>query len=73
MVNGDTAVNVELREMSISGNMPYDFMAETKIKWATDDDHLGPSTVEHLNVEDGFILLQQQRIRVFEVTYTPLA
>lgn len=71
-VNGDDiSATVEITELTISGNMPIDYMTETKIQWATEDDAFVTRAAPSMNDTTDVIVLQQQRIRVFEVNYTP--
>jgi hypothetical protein len=55
---------VTIEETSLTGNQPYELMVKNKIKWVTADD-VAPKTTHQ---SEG-VTLQQQRIRVFKVTY----
>lgn len=60
-INSD---QVEIVETSLTGNQPYDLMVQNKVQWKTVDD-VAKKTVPK---SEG-VTLQQQRIRVFKVTY----
>jgi len=69
--NGIAAYNVEIKEMTPTGNMEVSEMLERKIQWKTvDDDKLAPSTLSRGNDWKNLVL-EAQRIRVFNIEYTP--
>lgn len=67
------SVTIKYEEMSLTGNMKLTEMWDRKIQWKTRDDPKDgelPKTMLDYGVGD-VITLEGQRIRVFEVTYTP--
>ena len=66
LVNGYpiSANQIDIEETSLTGNQPYDFMIQNKIKWVTADD-----VASTISAEPKGVALQQQRIRVFKITY----
>jgi len=72
LMNGDLSVDVKITELTTSGNMPLEEMAASKIQWSTADDDVVTRSVRASKDTMDVIELQQQRIRVFSVTYTPL-
>lgn len=59
---------IEIFETSLTGNQPYKNMIQNKIKWTTADDTTNTKQYRLDDSIDG-VVLQQQRIRVFKVTY----
>ena len=67
MNSDDIEVAIEMIELSLSGNQPYETMTANKIHWLTVDD--GVAAPHEFVDSDDTIELQQQRIRLFQVTY----
>jgi len=59
---------VAITEKSFTGNQDYAEMWENKLKWKTVDDSV---VGNFLLTEEGFdsLVLEKQRIRVFEIEY----
>lgn len=67
LVNGDdTGFNVLITELSLTGNQLYESMAANKIHWLTAD----PAETSSVRDEYDTVALQQQRLRVFRVSYS---
>lgn len=70
-----SAQNIDITEMSITANQPYAEMASKKVQWKTLDDSTitppGQGPADEVSDDSHVVYLQQQRIRVFEVEYTP--
>jgi hypothetical protein len=64
MMNGGVQAEVEIIELSLSGNQEYSAMVANKLQWLTVD---GAGTGREASSK---IELQQQRIRVFSVAYS---
>ena len=58
-----------ITELSLTGNQPYQTMVDNKIKWTTVDDNVVSRAARAPVDTEDLIELQQQRIRVFSVTY----
>lgn len=65
--SGEQQYGYEAVEVSLTGNEQYSTMAAKKIAWATVDDTVETTPIATLDLES--VELQQQRIRVFLVTY----
>lgn len=69
MNQGQSAQNIQIDELSITANQSYQDMVDKKIKWKTvDDGYLSTESEEDIAGKSSFV---QQRIRVFEATFTP--
>lgn len=68
VVNGYAIASsqIQIEETSLTGNQLYDEMVKNKIQWSTVDDARAETS---LKPEEKGIWLQQQRIRVFKVSY----
>jgi len=60
--------SIKIEEMSVTGNQSLKSMNASKLRWLTVDDDEIPAIREDEN-STCQVLLQQQRIRVFEVTF----
>lgn len=74
LANGPEAVAATtITEMSLTGNQAYADMAANKVQWATVDDEAVVRQARVPKDTAATIELQQQRIRVFKVDYSPNA
>jgi hypothetical protein len=64
-------MDISFREVSLTGNMDIEEMLKRKIQWKTMDDHEKSSIKLSYGIQDNTIVLEAQRIRVFEISYTP--
>ena len=72
--NGANPVKVhqiDIKEKSLTGNMDLKEMLDRKIKWKTVDDDLSLGGKMTYHFDGEYVDLEPQRIRVFEVTFTP--
>jgi hypothetical protein len=62
---------IDIKEKSLTGNMDLKEMLDRKIKWKTVDDDLSLGGKMSYHFDGEYVDLEPQRIRVFEVTFTP--
>ena len=70
--NGDKSnlKDITIKEKSLTGNMDISEMRERKIQWKTKDDAKANKKIS-FSFDGEYVDLEPQRIRVFEVTFTP--
>lgn len=74
LANGpEAAAATAITEMSLTGNQAYADMAANKVQWATVDDETVVRQARLSRDTATTIEVQQQRIRVFKVDYSPKA
>ena len=62
---------LDIKEKSLTGNMDLKEMLDRKIKWKTVDDSKSTFGKISHKFDGEYVDLEPQRIRVFEVTFTP--